>query len=47
MEVLANMMLVIILQYISQINTLYTLKSHSVICQVYLNKVGDKKQGGV
>ena len=43
MEVFADAPVVIILQYISdQINRLYTLHLHSVICQLYLNKAGGK-----
>lgn len=45
MEVLAKMMMVIILQYVSyQINTLYTLNVHNVIGEFYLRKlVGGKR----
>ena len=34
MEVLANAVMVVILQYVSN----YTLNLHNVICQLYLNK---------
>ena len=37
-EVLTNPTVVIILQYMYQIITLYTLNLHNVICQLYLNK---------
>lgn len=43
MEILANVMVIIVLQYkgvSNQINTLYTLKLHNVVCQLYLNKDG-------
>ena len=41
MQVLTNPTVVIILQYINdQINTLYILNLHNVICQLYFNKVG-------
>ena len=44
MEVFADAPVVIILQYISdQINRLYTLHLHSVICQLYLNNAGKKE----
>ena len=43
MQVLAKAMVVIILQYISLSNMLYTLSLHNVICQLYLNKPGGKK----
>ena len=45
MEVLANAMAEIILQYISVSNhTLYTLNLHNVIWQLYLNKAEGKKR---
>ena len=38
-----NAMVVIISQYTNvSINTLYTLKLHNVICQLYLSKSGEK-----
>lgn len=42
MEVLANAMVVIILQYISVSNKLHTLNLHSVIYRLYLNKAREK-----
>ena len=40
----AEAMVVIILQYRGyQINVLYTLNLHNVVCQLYLNKAGKKK----
>ena len=46
MEVLliANLIVVIISQiYMFQSNTLYTLKIHYVICQLCLNKAGERE----
>ena len=40
MELLANLMMVIILQYMYQIITMYTLNVHNVTCQLQLNKAG-------
>jgi len=41
MQVLTNPTVVIILQYINdQINTLYILNLHNVICQLYLKEGG-------
>lgn len=47
LEVLANAMVISILQYISvsnQTNTLYTLNLHNVIRQLYLNEAVGKKE---
>ena len=33
--------------YDNQINTLYTLNLHNVICQLYLNKSGQKEDIGL
>lgn len=38
LEVLANVLVVIILHYVCQINTLYTLNLYNVLCPLYLNK---------
>ena len=32
------------IKYMYQINTLYTLNLHNVICQLYLNNAGGKKE---
>lgn len=39
-DVLTNLLVVIISQYIYQIITLHTLNLHNVICQLYPNKAG-------
>ena len=43
MDALANAMVAAILQWMYQINTLYTLNSHNIICQLHLNKAGGKQ----
>ena len=46
-SILANGVVVIILQHISvQLNMLYTLNFHSVICQLYITEGGKKQEGG-
>lgn len=43
MDVLTNFIVIILLYiYVFQINTLYTLNLHNVICQLYLSKAGEK-----
>lgn len=43
MDVLTNFIVVILYNiYVFQINTLYTLTLHNVICQLYLSKTGEK-----
>ena len=32
------------MMYVSQIIVLYTLNLHSVVCQLYLNKIGEKER---
>ena len=45
MDVLTNLIVIIILQYIymDEIITLYILSIHNVICQLYLIKAGKNK----
>ena len=43
MDALANAMVAAISQWMYQINTLYTLNSHNIICQLHLNKAGGKQ----
>ena len=42
MEVLANTMIIIILQYVSSQKTVHLENLHNVICQLYLNKARKK-----
>lgn len=42
MEGLANAMVVIVLQYINQINTSHTLNLQHVLRQLYLQKAAEK-----
>ena len=43
MDVLINF-IVVIIHNVYQIFTLYTLNIHSLICQLYLNETGGKKE---
>ena len=44
MDLLANLIMVIISQHIIYQIITYTLNLHNVICQLYLNKAGERKE---